>query len=131
MNKREFIAGSVGAVVGASALAQPAAQAAPRAASRTRRLPELAAANGPATWQAYVGERFAVVGESGTTLALRSVDERAGCRSTEQFSVAFAQAGDAPRAACTRVLQHATGQRIALHLEPSHDGYAAHFNLLA
>ena len=135
MNKREFIAGSVGAVVGASALAQPAQEAAARPSSpllsRTRRLPDLAAAPGAATFEAYVGERFAIAGEREATLVLQAVDKVARCKSTEQFSLDFAQAGDAPRSAGLRVLQHSTGQRIALHLEPSRDGYDAHFNLLA
>ena len=135
MNKREFIAGSVGAVVGASALAQPSQELAARPVSglrsRTQRLPDLAAAPGAATFEAYVGERFAIAGAPGATLVLRSVDKVARCQSTEQFSLAFAQAGDAPRAGGIRVLQHATGQRLALHLEPSRDGYDAHFNLLA
>lgn len=133
MNKREFIAGSVGAVVGANALAQPVREAAARPVenplARTRRRPDLATTPGAAAFEAYVGERFAIAGES--ALVLRAVDQRARCKSTEQFRLAFAQAGDAPRSAGTRVLQHASGQRIALHLEPSDDGYAAHFNLLA
>jgi hypothetical protein len=39
---------------------------------------------------------------------------------------------DPSRAEAPRVLLHAaTGQRVALHLEPSGDGLSAHFNLLA
>jgi len=134
MNKREFLAGSVGAVVAANALAQPAAQtpAQPTTGRRAHgRLPDLVEAPGAATYEAYVGERFAIVGDE-TTLVLQGVRRLAGCESTEQFSLAFAQAAGAPGAAGTRLLQHAsTGQRVALHLEPTPSGYAAHFNLLA
>jgi hypothetical protein len=131
MNKREFLAGGLGAVVTAQALAEPAEGGLARWVGRTRRLPDLASRPGVASFEAYVGERFAVVGEADAALVLQAVTPVARCASTEQFSLAFAQVSGRAREAGTRVLEHATGQRIALHLEPSRAGYAAHFNLLA
>lgn len=133
MNKREFIAGSVGAVVGAKALAQPADAAAARPVSllsRTRRLPDLASAPGAATFEAYVGERFAVVGTE-AALVLQDVRKVARCASTEQFSVVFEPTAPGVRDGAIHVLQHASGQRLALHLEATPAGFQAHFNLLA
>jgi hypothetical protein len=143
MNKREFVAASVGAVIGAPALAAPASGAVShgtlgRLLERTRRLPDLVEHVGAASFQAYVGERFTIVGGpgSGAVLTLRSVREIRRCDTTEQFDVSFAAAHDAgdvrqPPRDGVRVIEHATGQRLALHLEHLPDGYAARFNLLA
>lgn len=139
MNKREFVAGGMASVVAAPALAQPAgASNAPgplRALlTRTQRLPDLAERAGADTFAAYVGERFEVVAGagSGQSLTLASVERVARCALTEQFNVAFAADGAAPPAADgVRVLAHATGQRVALHLEQGPAGPVARFNLLA
>ena len=142
MNKREFVAGSVGAVIGGPVLAAtpPAAvDEASRASlgrllDRTQRLPDLVERPGAASFQAYVGERFTIVGGagSGSSLVLRSVREVRRCSATEQFDVSFAATheGGAPPRDGVRMIEHATGQRLALHLEGLSDGYAARFNLL-
>ena len=141
MNKREFVAGSVGAVLGGQALAAPstvddgAGHASPGLLrGRTQRLPDLVERASAASFQAYVGERFTIVGGSGNDagLVLRSVRDVARCSATEQFDVSFAAThGGATRPRDgVRLIEHATGQRLALHLEAVPDGYVARFNLL-
>ena len=148
MNKREFVTGAVGAV-GAAAIApalaagasspgpaQAAGQdaAPPHRPARQRRLPDLLDRAGADTFEAYVGERFTVVdGESrGAAVVLRAVDRVARCASTEQFDLAFVDASDAVALRPgLHLLEHVTGQRLALRLDESPAGYAAHFNLLA
>ena len=135
MNKREFVAGGVGAVVAAPLLAQAAPAAAPASLGallgRTRRLPDLVDRPGAATFEAYVGERFTVVAGAGVggQWVVSGVERVARCAATEQFTVSFA----APHAAGDglRTLRHASGQRLTLHLEGSGAGYDARFNLLA
>ena len=141
MNKRDFMTAGVAAVVAAPALAQsvdaPAASGGLQALlTRTQRLPDLAERAGADTFEAYVGERFDVVAGagSGQALTLQSVRRVARCRRTEQFDLAFAPLDAGPAAPAVdgvRVLAHATGQRLALHLEHGPAGYAARFNLLA
>ena len=141
MNKREFVAGGMAAAMAAPALARPAEGrpgGAPlrELATRTQRLPDLADVAGADAFEAYVGERFDIVGGEGTGLQLvvSGVERVARCRATEQFNVGFAAAlpgGALPDADGVRLLRHATGQRVALHLQRSPDGYAARFNLLA
>ena len=140
MNKREFVAGGMASVVAAPVLAQPADAAAESAPgplrallTRTQRLPDLAERAGADTFAAYVGERFDIVAGAGTgqALILASAERVARCARTEQFDVAFAPDGGPVAAADgVRVLAHATGQRVALHLEHGPAGYAARFNLL-
>ena len=140
MNKREFVAGSLAAVVAAPTRAQSSTGEAERAAlsgllSRTQRLPDLVERPGADAFEAYIGERFAVVGGVGTgeQLVVATVERVARCAATEQFTVSFAPAvpGSAPAAADgIRLLMHATGQRLALHLERGRAGYDARFNLL-
>ena len=140
MNKREFVAGGMAAVVAAPTLAQPSGGADAHAPlrgllSRTQRLPDLIERPGADAFEAYVGERFAVVdgAGAGAQLVVAAVERVARCRATEQFTVAFAPANPGAALAATdgvRVLMHATGQRVALHLEQSRTGYAARFNLL-
>ena len=141
MNKREFVAGGIAAVAAAPMLAQAAEADAPRAPlrgllSRTARRPDLAERASADTFEAYVGERFAVVGGAGagTSLAVTAVERVARCPATEQFNVRFAPvdaaAGMAPIDG-VRLLEHGTGQRVALHLTHDEDGYTARFNLLA
>ncbi len=137
MNKREFVAGGMVAVVAAPTLAQPAGGGAERAPlrgllTRTERLPDLVERAGADAFEAYIGERFAVVGGAGAGehLVVRAVERVARCAVTEQFDVAFDTVGTPAAADGTRLLQHATGQRLALHLERRQDGYTARFNLL-
>ena len=137
MNKREFVTGGVVAVVAAPSLAQSAAGAEERAPlldllTRTRRLPDLVEQPGAAVFDAYVGERFAVVEGvgSGEQLVVRAVERVARCPSTEQFNVAFETVGPPAAADGVRLLMHPTGQRLALHLERGQRGYTARFNLL-
>jgi len=140
MNKREFVAGGVAAVVATPVLAQSSTGDAERVTlsgllSRTQRLPDLVEHPGADAFEAYVGERFAVVGGVGTgeQLVVATVERVARCPATEQFTVLFASAvpDSAPAAADgIRLLMHATGQRLALHLERSRTGYDARFNLL-
>jgi hypothetical protein len=120
MNKREFDAGrsTLRALL-----------------TRTQRLPDLAERASADAFESYVGERFAVIGGAGAgeVLVVSGVMRVARCRATEQFTVAFAPAtaGEPLDAADgTRLLAHATGQRVMLHLERSRDGYDARFNLL-
>ncbi|HEY9028035.1 MAG TPA: hypothetical protein VIP05_27330 [Burkholderiaceae bacterium] len=144
MNKREFVAGGVAAVVAAPAFAQgadAAVDAAPASLqdllSRTRRLPDLAGRAGADAFEAYVGERFEVARGPGVGEQLRvaAIERVARCRDTEQFNVRFARVdADATPAGAedgVRLLAHATGQRLALHLEHDDAGYTARFNLLA
>lgn len=137
MNKREFVAGGMVAVVAAPTLAQSADGSTERAPlrgllTRTERLPDLVERAGADAFEAYVGERFAVVGGAGAGehLVVRAVERVARCAATEQFDVAFDTLGTPIAADGVRLLQHATGQRLALHLERRHDGYTARFNLL-
>ena len=140
MNKREFVAGGMAAVVTAPALAQGAESEAPRAPlrgllTRTARLPDLAEQAGADTFEAYVGERFAVIGGAGagTSLVVTAVERVARCPVTEQFNVRFESFGGPAGPAASdgvRLLEHGTGQRLALHLERGHDVYTARFNLL-
>ena len=141
MNKREFVAGGMAAMVAAPALAQAegARARAPRQGllARTRRLPDLVERAGADAFEAYVGEQFDIAAgpDSGGRLAVAAVERVARCRSTEQFNVAFARVGPAARGESgvegVRVLVHGTGQRLSLHLEPDAAGYTARFNLLA
>ncbi len=141
MNKREFVAGGMAAVVAAPALARsvdPVDGEAPLRAllTRTQRLPDLAARPGAEVFDAYIGERFAVVGGAGTGehLVVATVERVARSTATEQFNVAFrveARSGTSDAPDGLRVLQHATGQRLALHLQGAPGGYTARFNLLA
>jgi len=137
MNKREFVAGGMVAVVAAPTLAQPADRSDARAPlrgllTRTERLPDLVERAGADAFEAYIGERFAVVGGAGAgeQLVVRAVERVARCAVTEQFDVAFDTVGTPIAADGTRLLQHATGQRLALHLERRQGGYTARFNLL-
>ena len=137
MNKREFVAGGMAAVVAAPALAQDGGDAALRATlrdllTRTRRLPDLAGRAGADVYAAYVGERFTVVEGPGTgeQLVVAAVEHVARCPATEQFDVALVPASGPAAADGLRLLMHATGQRLALHLERRQGGYTARFNLL-
>jgi hypothetical protein len=140
MNKREFVAGSMAAVVAAPTLARSAdAPAGPGALrgllTRTQRLPDLAEQAGADAFEAYVGERFDVVSGVGIgeQLVVATVVRVARCKSTDQFTVAFAPstAGTALSSSDgVRLLAHSTGQRLALLLERSSEGYEARFNLL-
>lgn len=139
MNKREFVAGGMAAVVAAPALAHADAASGrdslQRLLTRTQRLPDLVERAGADAFEAYVGERFDIAAGagSGERLAIASVERVARCASTEQFDVRFARvdAASAPGAEGVRVLLHRSGQRLALHLEAYADGYTARFNLLA
>ena len=138
MNKREFVAGGVAAVVATPVLAHSDGSVAAQAPlqgllTRTRRLPDLIAQAGADAFDAYVGERFDVVGGVGTgeRLVVRGVERVARCATTEQFNVAFEATGTPAAPDGVRLLAHATGQRLALHLERGPGGYTARFNLLA
>jgi len=140
MNKREFVAGGVAAVVAAPALARDAdGTHAPLRGLLTRkqRLPDLAERAGADAFTAYVGEAFDIAAGpgAGERLAIAAVERVARCRATEQFNVAFARVDTAADAAPgidgVRLLVHGTGQRLALHLERDGAGYTARFNLLA
>ncbi len=137
MKKRDFVAGGMVAVVAAPTLAQSADGAVERAPlrgllTRTQRLPDLAERAGADVFDAYVGERFEVVGGagSGEQLVVRAVERVARCPATEQFNVAFETVGAPAAADGVRLLMHGTGQRLALHLERAQRGYTARFNLL-
>jgi hypothetical protein len=140
MNKREFVAGGVG-VLGAAAVAPSvsAHEAVEAAGStrtswlvRTRERPDLAEQAGADAFEAYVGERFTVVegASRGSALVLRGVTRVARCPATEQFDVTFASEAGVAAPSGLVVLEHATGQRLPLHLEASAAGAAARFNLL-
>jgi hypothetical protein len=140
MNKREFVAGSMAAVVATPALARSAdAPAGPGALrhllTRTQRLPDLVEQAGADAFEAYVGERFDVVGGIGIgeQLVVATVERVARCKVTDQFTVAFAPSSAGATLSSSdgvRLLVHATGQRVALLLERSREGYEARFNLL-
>ncbi|MGN6528996.1 MAG: DUF6916 family protein [Burkholderiaceae bacterium] len=140
MNKREFVAGSVGmlgaaAVVPSASAREAVEAAAPARASwlvRTRERPDLAEHAGADAFEAYVGERFTVADGAarGSALVLRGVARVARCAATEQFDVEFAPEAGAGAPSGLVVLEHATGQRLPLHLEATATGAAARFNLL-
>jgi len=140
MNKREFVAGGMAVVVAAPAFARPAdIQADPGALrgllTRTQRLPDLAEQPGADSFEAYAGERFDVIGGIGIgeQLVVAAVERVARCRSTEQFNVVFAPSSAGATLSGSdglRLLVHPTGQRLALLLERSREGYEARFNLL-
>ena len=140
MNKREFVATGVAAVVAAPALAQAADATTERAPlgallGRTRRLPDLVERASADAFEAYVGQRFEVVGGTGVgeQWLLAGVDRVKRCAVTEQFTVSFTPAAAGAALADTdgvRILAHATGQRLALHLERSRSGADARFSLL-
>ena len=82
MNKREFVAGGMVAVVAAPSLAQSADAVAERAPlrgllTRTQRLPDLAVAPSAGAFEAHAGERIAIAGEN-KALALQQVSRIAG-----------------------------------------------------
>ena len=87
---------------------------------------------GADAFEAYVGESFAVVADAGAgdQLVVKAVRRVARCAATEQFDVAFETLGSPAAGDGVRVLAHATGQRLALHLERGQHGYTARFNLL-
>jgi hypothetical protein len=137
MNKREFVFGACALACATDAATACEAQA---SAGLKRRLPDLAAAVDSSAWAAYLDQPFDL-GQAGTRQQLRLREVRrvnAGQRGA-QFTLAFD--GPASRAldARTRSLRHAaSGQRLALYLEPVGAGqsassvrYLAHFNLLA
>jgi hypothetical protein len=140
MNKREFVAGGVGvlsvaAVSPPSAACEPTKAAAPARVSwlvRTRERPDLVEHPGPDAFEAYAGERFIVVegASRGAALELRRVVRVARCPATEQFDVEFAPVGGRPAPSGLVTLEHATGQRLPLHLDATAAGAAARFNLL-
>ena len=141
MNKREFMAAGMASAVAVPVLARPAGARPAGGAlrdlmTRTQRLPDLAERAGADAFEAYVGERFDIVAGAGRgqQLVVESVERVSRCAATEQFDVAFAPAragGPLADVDGVRLLRHASGQRLALHLERSQDGYAARFNLLA
>lgn len=142
MNKREFFlsgcAGLLGGSLPMAALAECQGEA----------LPQLTGAQGLSNWQAFVGQRFEVLGQPGLSLQLLAVQGDA-CVQTQadlqQFHLSFALQG--PQAAVAQAsashgqilqLQHqASAQTAALFLQaaaPSEDGGAklqASFSLLA
>ena len=138
MNKREFIAAGV---VFACTSATPSLYDAGLAAVGTAapgtkgRLPRFAAAPDLSAWLAYVGERFEIRGSGGRLVAhleeVRIVhrDDR-----TEQFTLLFAPASDAPFPQGLHELRHANGEQIVLHLEETGPAArprcAAHFGRL-
>jgi len=140
MNKREFVAGGLAVAIVGPVLARPAelrpgAGALRDLMTRTQRLPDLAERPGADAFEAYVGERFDIIDGpgSGEQLVLESVERVSHGGSGERFNVVFVPA--LPGAALVdddgvRVLRHATGQRVILHLERNPGGYAARFNLL-
>ena len=141
MNKREFVAGGMAAMVAAPVLAQESGdhggrQSLQRLLMRTQRLPDLAERLGAEAFEAYIGERFQVAAGagSGEELIVTAVERVAQCRATEQFNVAFTRVLASRAQAATmdgvRLLAHDTGQRLALHLEYGATGYTARFNLL-
>jgi hypothetical protein len=137
MNKRDFLLGTASSALATAALAAPAdATAAVSSTStsttgagwlgRTQRQPDLAAARAD-RFEPYVGETFAT---RDATLRLAAVTRQPGCARTEQFSLRFDTVEGATPATGTHVLEHATGQRLALHLEAVETGASAHFSLL-
>ncbi len=144
MNKRDFLFSGAGAALATAALAAPeaaqaaaqgaratpATDAAPGAAwlGRTQRHPDLAAPSAD-RFEAYVGQAFAC---GDTPLLLTAVTRQpTSCARTAQFSVHFRAAAGALPATGLHVLQHASGQRLALHLEAGAASADAHFSLMA
>lgn len=139
LNKRAFMLGGC-----AGLLAGGAAAAATTAATATlglrERLPELPGRGySPARWRRYLGQDFALDGPGAGSVRLESMEDvsGAGAPGARQFSLRFSATAPALPAA-TRWLRHAaSGQRLALYLQPSgpdtqgQAGYVACFSLLA
>lgn len=138
MNKRDFMLGGCAGLlvvqVGAAISADDSA-----ATGLRRRPPELLGKGySPDKWRRYLGHAFALAGQQGAWLRLEAVEEE-GVKALihRQFSLRFSSAAPALPAA-TRVLWHeASGQRLALYLEPADPDaagqpqYLACFSLLA
>lgn len=131
MNKRQFMLGSCAGLLAAPVL--PAAAALPAGAGLRARPPELLGDGySLAKWRRYQGHLFALAGGRGS-LRLESVRARTGkAGGLEQFELRFSALELAePLGRATRLLQHASGQRLALYLEPVGEAqYLACFSLL-
>lgn len=137
MNKREFVIGGCTVALGSGALlaAAPALAGSP---GRLGRLPEVAVAPRQDAWQRYLNHDFAVEG-AGQKLTLQEIRRHQGSALHEQFTLVFSAANQRALGAGTRTLRHASGQRIAVYVEPMGSSatrrgdaatYAAHFSLL-
>ena len=136
MNKRSFLVGAAGALVASQAPALARAPA-PLSSSPTSSLTAaLGEAPGLREWQAYLQQRFALVG--GGSLRLGHIELRDACSSggsaCEQFVLGFDNPGGRPVPAGIHTLRHANGQRASIYLEPTTRGeqqtLRAVFNLL-
>lgn len=131
MNKRDFVIGAC-AVAGAGAPALAATG--PRAAA-ARRLPPLESSARLTRWQRYVGQAFELdTAEGRVSLRLDRIEQAlVNSRDIEQFTLVFAGVDGSAVPAGTQHLLHASGQRLAVYLEPSCSAAVgrAHFSLLA
>ena len=144
MNKRSFLVGAAGALVASQAPAFARASAplsssltlSPTSSLTLSPTAALGEAPGLREWQAYVQQRFALVG--GGSLRLGHIELRDACHSggsaCEQFVLGFDNPGGRPVTAGIHTLRHANGQRASIYLEPTTRGeqqtLRAVFNLL-
>lgn len=137
MNKREFVLGGCAAAfAGGGLMAVVPASAAVATAQRSSRLPALAEAPSLTTWQRYLNQRFeAEVTGKRQHLTLSRVRADASAAPLTQFTLEFGAHGQPWLTEGTQVLRHATGQRVSVYLQPTHNAdvavaYQAHFSLL-
>ena len=136
MNKRSFLVGAAGALVASQAAAFARASAPLSSSLTSSPTAALGEAPGLREWQAYVQQRFALVG--GGSLRLGHIEMRDACSSggsaCEQFVLGFDNPGGRPVPAGIHTLRHANGQRASIYLEPTTRGeqqtLRAVFNLL-
>ena len=144
MNKRSFLVGAAGALVASQVPAFARASAplsssltlSPTSSLTSSPTASLGEAPGLREWQAYVQQRFALVG--GGSLRLGHIEMHDDCHSggsaCEQFVLGFDNPGGHPVSAGIHTLRHANGQRASIYLEPTTRGeqqtLRAVFNLL-
>ena len=137
MKKREFLLGGCAAAIGAATLT-PSESIAALLRSSSGRLPDLGATPGLQAWQAFIGQDFEVgSGLFRERMSLHRIRTDGQPGPSEQFSLVFAGQSQRRLPAGIHVLQHSSGQRAGLYLEPIDSSkagtkvtYLAHFNLL-
>ena len=137
MNKRDFMIGACALATGSAPAFSACAATGADTRVRARRLPPLAGQQRLATWQRYIAQRFEVDSKVGQrSMRLRRIDiappDRDGL---EQFTLVFDERRGDALPAGTHRLRHASGQQLALYLEPGQPApglrtYRAHFSLL-
>lgn len=132
MNKRDFV---IGACAIAGTAAPALASSGPQTAVHRRRLPPLETSARLARWKRYVGLAFELdTAEGRVSLRLDRIEEAlVDSPGIEQFTLVFTGVDGSSVPAGMHRLSHASGQCLAVYLEPSSGAAVgrAHFSLLA